>query len=1136
MRTKKIALTARLFLALLLCMSGVTTVKAQPATGTGIDPNAQLLMNFENGSIAEWTTNTINRGEKVSVELMDSENGDPVRFGRYAVKLNWDFTAADAGTTLAALYSPPAGTFTVPASPTTGAGRKLGMWIYASPECYGNIWFRIQLFNPPGAAGSGSSVVAVWGNEPSYAGINWVGWKYHTFDFPTNAANKELGPPASTTPSYGMFRLLQEKSGNPEPNPGAPPRQLTKGYFIIDNVRVTTAAEDMTPPIISTLKGNNETDLPSGSGPTFTTNTINLSATFSDGGSLISGINFNSVHFIVDGNVYKEGDTGLSINQADANSGSISLTGLTLANGQHSVVAHVEDNFGHITTKTGTFIVESEDGATVTLEPASQALVGNIFEMKINTDNSKDIKELAIVMELQNGSVDAVDGITFASSVLPESNYNFNSSNGNLTINLKNDVDAGLVETLATIKVNIPKNSNPTDVFRCSPVTANATYANNSSSSFSLFDAFARPVLATYEYTVTKRVTGVPGEVLVKDLSGNPVAGATVYALTATMTPITSAVTDANGIASNMNFTSSAQSIYIYAEKDGKYSYTIPTLILEAKLTSAPAYIRSGTTVDPTSSKTITWMSNPATAAEPSIIKLAKESDGEGAFQQYTGTTKMLEFDATASSGVTKGSSVTVENLEPGTTYIYQIGDGLTWSPTRKFTTTTVTGKFSFGAFGDLQATSNAAMNRWLAAAETMQTMPEKPFFSINVGDIPDNDSRYDYHSYFGYLCDQREAYSNIDMVSTYGNHEYMGTPDAYIVKFMNGHPKITDPAYDAQLVGTGTYAVEYGNMLVIGLDWEARGPASANAIMTEQAKWMDDILSKTNKTWKIVTLHYPIFPSAFTSGSQTIYGPVFDKHDVQLVFCGHGHTYERVQAKGGSVTSGSNRRTFAPVLGNGTLHIQMGDMTSTGNQARWILFEVDGTTMTATVRNADNNVVENECFTLQTSAPNKHAVTFNVVNGNGTLTATVDGTGITTGEQVTEGKEVVFTATPNSGYHVKEWKLNNTIVNGTATTYTLSNLSAEATVTVEFELATGIENIFTPDLQIYPNPFVNELYITGAENCTLRVMNIVGTAVHIQKISGANEIIHLEQLPAGVYFFRLEKDGQSKTVKILKI
>ena len=82
------------------------------------------------------------------------------------------------------------------------------------------------------------------------------------------------------------------------------------------------------------------------------------------------------------------------------------------------------------------------------------------------------------------------------------------------------------------------------------------------------------------------------------------------------------------------------------------------------------------------------------------------------------------------------------------------------------------------------------------------------------------------------------------------------------------------------------------------------------------------------------------------------------------------------------------------------------------------------------------------------------YTVNFGVVKPNGTLTASVDDYPITTGEDVLEGSNVNFTATPNSNFQVKEWKLNGIVIqNNTTNFYTLSDLSANATVTVEFEL-----------------------------------------------------------------------------------
>ena len=1110
MKTKTLTQKVIILLVLLLCGSGMITVKAQPISGPGIDPNALLLMDFENGDVSGWTKNTIGRGEKVSVELMDAQKGDPVRFGRYAVKLNWDLTAAQTNQTLSCLFSPPGTAFTIPAAANP---RKIGMWIYASPECQGNIWFRLQLFSPPGSTpGSGATVVSVFGNEIAYT--YWTGWKYHEFDFPTTGANKALGPPSTTTASYGMVRLLQTTSGT-----GG--KQLTKGYFIIDNIRVTSATEDTTKPTISSLTGN-ETAL---TGATFETGQINLSAAYSDG---TSGINAESVCFTVNGVLYKSGSTGFT---ADATTAT--LTGLKLRNGTHTVVSYVEDKFGNIQTSTSTFTVNDPNvvATAVMLVPDAQAQVGSIYEMKVNTNNSQDIKELNITLELnQYASMDATNGVVFAGTVT-EGTYSYNSTNNQLTIHLKNNNTAAVVETLATIKVNISKNSNPDDVIRCTPITASAIYGDDTAGAFSFFNAFSMPVLATYNLTVLKRIVGVPGKVLVTDLSGNPVSGATVYA------DAVSGVAGADGIAS-FDFTASAQAVNMYAGKDGKYSYTYIVRTLVPMLTSTPSAIRSGTTVDPSTSKTMVWMANPATAADPSVMKLAKKSDGEGSFVEYTGVTKILEFDAVASSGVAKGSKVTVTGLESGTTYIYQVGDGTNWTVTREFTTTTNTNKFSFSAYGDLQASSATDMVHWITAAATLEAMDQKPFFSLNVGDIVDNDNNWSYHSLYSSLFDQHTGYANIDMTATYGNHEYMGTPNADIIKFLNGHPTL-EPSdkYDIAKVGDGTYATVYGNMLVIGLDWESKGGGyTALQRQTEQVKWLDEVLTAhANKTWKIITIHYEIPNTDFTPTSMATLGPVLDKHNVQLVFCGHGHTFRRVQVENNVWTPSTYTRTAAPVVGAGTMHWQLGGMRpSDGNSQRWVLGEVDGNSIKFTVRDGSNVIVQNECFTLTTPIE-EYPVTFNTVNGNGTLTAMVDGTAITTGSQVQKGTNVVFTAVPNGGFKVKEWKLNGVAVDNTNATYTLSNLTGIATLTVEFDLGTGVENSFAANIQISPNPFTDALNITGAENSVLQVTDMAGTKVYKQKISGNNEVIDLNKLSPGVYFFHREKDKQVKIVKIRK-
>ena len=82
---------------------------------------------------------------------------------------------------------------------------------------------------------------------------------------------------------------------------------------------------------------------------------------------------------------------------------------------------------------------------------------------------------------------------------------------------------------------------------------------------------------------------------------------------------------------------------------------------------------------------------------------------------------------------------------------------------------------------------------------------------------------------------------------------------------------------------------------------------------------------------------------------------------------------------------------------------------------------------------------------------PPKHAITFSVDGGNGTLTATVGGAEISSGDTVEQGKTIVFTATPDSGFHVKGWTLDGNPVNGTNSSYSFPVTKA-AEVKVSFE------------------------------------------------------------------------------------
>ncbi len=112
----------------------------------------------------------------------------------------------------------------------------------------------------------------------------------------------------------------------------------------------------------------------------------------------------------------------------------------------------------------------------------------------------------------------------------------------------------------------------------------------------------------------------------------------------------------------------------------------------------------------------------------------------------------------------------------------------------------------------------------------------------------------------------------------------------------------------------------------------------------------------------------------------------------------------------------------------------------------------VDGnTTNTLTVENITENITVTVEFEPIPSIT--YTLSYNVVGTNGTLTATVGGIEIESGDEVYQGDDAIFTATPATGYRVKEWTLNSEIVDGNTTnTLTVENITENITVNVEFE------------------------------------------------------------------------------------
>ena len=189
-------------------------------------------------------------------------------------------------------------------------------------------------------------------------------------------------------------------------------------------------------------------------------------------------------------------------------------------------------------------------------------------------------------------------------------------------------------------------------------------------------------------------------------------------------------------------------------------------------------------------------------------------------------------------------------------------------------------------------------------------------------------------------------------------------------------------------------------------------------------------------------------------------------------------------QTSGGNTDGGGGKPTPTPkhevtfsVDGaNGTLNAKAEGMATETEKSPITVEEGKTVTLTATA-NAGYNVKEwkvdgkpvadvgksntyihtvkkSVTITVSFEAIPKHAITFNVEGENGTLKAMINGEEITSGTEIEEGKTVNFVAMPDSGYMVKEWKLDDKPIADAGKSNTYAHIVTKvATITVSFEL-----------------------------------------------------------------------------------
>ena len=181
-----------------------------------------------------------------------------------------------------------------------------------------------------------------------------------------------------------------------------------------------------------------------------------------------------------------------------------------------------------------------------------------------------------------------------------------------------------------------------------------------------------------------------------------------------------------------------------------------------------------------------------------------------------------------------------------------------------------------FVVWGDNRPNVNLELNKLV--------MGENPDFIIHTGDLVQNGKEL--KDWYKFFSDFKNLVGEYYWLAVYGNHEQQ----AYLNKFFqlpeNNSPDPDDEGH--------WFSLDYKNIHIIGLDVYRDFKDGS-----EQRQWLINDLSSINPDidFVIAAFHEPPFSSGKYEDNVDVRDeliPLLDKFNVDLIFCGHDHIYER--------------------------------------------------------------------------------------------------------------------------------------------------------------------------------------------------------------------------------------------------
>jgi hypothetical protein len=248
-------------------------------------------------------------------------------------------------------------------------------------------------------------------------------------------------------------------------------------------------------------------------------------------------------------------------------------------------------------------------------------------------------------------------------------------------------------------------------------------------------------------------------------------------------------------------------------------------------------------------------------------------------------------------------------DLRPGTTYYYEAGGQGAWSDTNSFTTAPPVDseeEIIFAITGDSRSNTGRYEQWNQALAEMDRHGADVLLFSGDAVDLGLVQAQWD-----GWFRDGQPYMASLPIIPANGNH------DQIVLQWLAQFALPYSEDHNEE-----NFAYRYGNTLIITLTDQPIHDISA--IRKRTRDFLEETLENNqDATWKFVVNHRPFFSASTRHGStevlQAEWLPLLDRYQVDMVFNGHDHNYERSRPiRDGQVVSRGEGTIFVVAAGVG--------------------------------------------------------------------------------------------------------------------------------------------------------------------------------------------------------------------------